>query len=183
MPSAAVVLGSGKTLTREKWEEIMATPTWIKTMLQARGVPFEELHHHEVYTAQEVAQQEHVSGHHVAKVVVVLADGRPVELILPASRKVLLDRVQQVLGARNLRLATEEEMEKVFAGSEAGAIPALRNWPGVDVLMDASMQVSGDILFQAGTHADAVRLRFEDWYRIVNPRVEQFSAPAEVAHR
>jgi Ala-tRNA(Pro) deacylase len=64
----------------------MATPMWIRKMLELRGIAFEEMHHPEAYTAQEVAQREHFSGHHVAKVVVVIADGRPVELILPASR-------------------------------------------------------------------------------------------------
>ncbi len=159
----------------------MATPTWIRTMLELRGIPFEELHHPKVYTAQEVAQREHFSGHRVAKVVVVLADGRPVELVLPASRHVDLDQVRTVLGARRVRLATEDEMERYFTDCVVGAIPALRHWKGVDVLMDPSLEVEGDILFQAGTHEDAVRLNFRDWNEIVNPRVATFTQPAALA--
>jgi Ala-tRNA(Pro) deacylase len=151
-------------------------------MLERRGIPFEELHHREAYTAQEVAQREHVSGHRVAKVVVVMADGRPVELILPASRHVDLDRVRSVLHAHEVRLATEAEMERDFTDCEVGAIPALRHWQDVDVLMDGSLNVEGPILFQAGTHADAVRLNFRDWYDMVNPQVATFSEPGEVAH-
>ncbi len=160
----------------------MATPLWIRKMLERRGIAFEELHHAEVYTAQEVAQREHVSGHRLAKVVVVMADGRPVELVLPASRHVNLDRVRTVLHAHDIRLASEAEMEKFFTGCEVGAIPALRHWKDVDVLMDRSLQVEGDILFQAGTHADAVRLNFRDWYEMVNPQVATFGEPAEAAH-
>jgi Ala-tRNA(Pro) deacylase len=156
----------------------MATPQWIKNMLAVRGIAYEELHHPEAFTAQEVAHEEHVSGHRVAKVVVVLADGRPVELVLPASRHVTLERVRELLGAREVRLATEAEMSQFFTDSEPGAIPALRHWEGVDVLMDASMDVGGDIVLQAGTHADAVRLRFGDWFKIVAPRVETFTTPA-----
>ena len=44
--------------------------------------------------------------------------------------------------------------------------------------MDASMKVDGNILFQAGTHCDAIHVAFEDWFRMVNPRVEHFSEPA-----
>ena len=62
-----------------------------------------------------------------------------------------------------------------------GAAPPLRHWPGVDVLMDRALEVEGDILFQAGTHADAVRLNFRDWYKLVRPQVASFSAPAEPA--
>jgi Ala-tRNA(Pro) deacylase len=158
----------------------MATPFWVKKMLELRGIPFEELHHPQVYTAQEVAQLEHVSGHRVAKVVVVMADGRPVELVLPASRHVLLDRVKAVLNAREVRLATEDEMGKYFTDCEVGAIPPLRHWQDVAVLMDHSLTVEGDILFQAGTHQDAVRLNFRDWYELVNPQVATFSQPGEL---
>jgi Ala-tRNA(Pro) deacylase len=155
----------------------MATPQWVKQMLEARGIAFEELHHSEVFTAQAVAEQEHVSGHRVAKVVVVMADDRPVELVLPASRRVVLERVRDLLDARHVRLATEEEMAGCFPDAEPGAIPALRHWPSVEVLMDSTMTVAGDIVLQAGTHADAVRLRFADWYRIVAPRAGVFSEP------
>jgi Ala-tRNA(Pro) deacylase len=151
-------------------------------MLELRGIRFEELHHPDAYTAQEVAQREHVSGHRVAKVVVVMADDRPVELILPASRHVNLDRLQTVIQAQTIRLATEPEMEKFFTDCEVGAIPALRHWKDVGVLMDRSLNVEGQILFQAGTHADAVRLNFRDWYEMVNPLVATFSEPGEVAH-
>src|SRR5262245_56106286 len=160
----------------------MATPMWIQKMLELRGIPFQELHHPEAFTAQQVAQREHVSGHRVAKVVVVLADGRPVELILPASRHIDLDRLRIVLHAQDVRLATEPEMEKFFTDCEVGAIPALRHWKDVEVLMDQSLKVEGDILFQAGTHADAIRLSFRDWYEMVNPQVATFSEPAEPAH-
>lgn len=160
----------------------MATPMWIRRMLEKRGIPFEELHHSEVYTAQEVAQREHFSGHRVAKVVVAIADGRPVELILPASRHVNLAAVSKVLDAREVRLASEKEMEKFFTDCEVGAVPALRHWKDVSVLMDRSLNVEGDILFQAGTHADAVRLNFWDWYELVSPQIATFSEPAEIAH-
>jgi Ala-tRNA(Pro) deacylase len=155
----------------------MATTAWIKDMLNQRGVAYEEQHHAEVFTSQEVAQCEHVSGHHVAKVVVVMADGRPVELILPASRRVVLNRVRELLGAREVRLASEAEMERVFGDCETGATPPLRHWKDVPVLMDFAMEVVGDIVFQAGTHQDTIRLKFRDWFSLVNPRVEAFSEP------
>src|SRR5438045_3909972 len=110
----------------------MATATWVREELDRHGIRYEELHHSDAYTAQDVARREHVSGHRVAKVVCVIADGRPVELVLPASRRVMLDRVGAVLGGRPARLATEEEMSRYFTDCERGAVPALRHWQGVD---------------------------------------------------
>jgi len=155
----------------------MATAAWIKSMLEKRGVDFEELRHHVVFTAQEVAQSEHVSGHCLAKVVVVITDGRPVELILPASRRVLLERVRTLVGADEVRLASEAEMDRIFTDCETGAIPPLRHWRDVAVLMDASLSNARELVFQAGTHEDAIRLRFQDWLSLVHPRVEFFTRP------
>jgi Ala-tRNA(Pro) deacylase len=157
----------------------MAIATWVRDELNQRCIPYEERHHPEAYTAQQVAQFEHVSGHRVAKVVCVMADDRPVEVVLPASRRVNLDLVRQVLDARAVRLASEAEMEQLFGDCELGAIPALRHWRGVDVLMDGHLATPGDILLMGGTHRDAVRMRFDDWFAMVQPRVEMLSEPAE----
>jgi Ala-tRNA(Pro) deacylase len=156
----------------------MATGTWIAQELRQRGIPFAELHHPDAFTAQGVAQHEHISGHLVAKVVVVIADGQPAELILPASRRVSLERVGQVLDARDVRLAREDEIEVQFPDCELGAMPAWRHWAGVEVLMDQMLETEGDIVLQAGTHRDAVRMKFADWFAVVQPRVARFSEPA-----
>ncbi len=97
----------------QREDSTMATATWIKSMLEKRGVAFEERHHRPAFTAQEVAQSEHVSGHQLAKVVVVMADGLPVELILPASRRVAMERVRNLLEADKVFLASEAEMEQI----------------------------------------------------------------------
>jgi Ala-tRNA(Pro) deacylase len=155
----------------------MAIATWIEDELKQRGIPYEELHHTDAYTAQEVAQREHVSGHRVAKTVFVMADDKLIEVVLPASRRVMLDWVKELLGVHQLRLASEDELREAFADCELGAIPALRHWQGVDVIADAHLQTDGDILILGGTHRDAVRMRFEDWFEMVQPRVELLSEP------
>jgi Ala-tRNA(Pro) deacylase len=156
----------------------MATLTWITDELRQRGIPFAELHHPDAYTAQGVAQHEHISGHLVAKVVVVIADGQPIELVVPASRRVSLERLREILGTRDVRLAREDEIEAQFPDCELGAMPAWRHWAGVEVLMDQMLETEGEIVLQAGTHRDAVRMKFSDWFSAVQPRVERFTEPA-----
>lgn len=156
----------------------MSTSTWIRDELEQHHLVFDEMHHREAYTAQAVAQQEHISGHHVAKVVIVMADGRPVLLVLPASRRVLLDWVKDILRAGEVRLASEAEMDRCFPDCDRGAMPPLRHWQDVEVMMDGTLQTAGTIVFQAGTHCDAVRMKFDDWFHLVNPRVEWFSVLA-----
>lgn len=159
----------------------MSARMWVTKMLQRHGVAYEERYHADAFTAQQVAEQEHFGGRRVAKVVVVIADGRFVELVLPATRQVSLERVREVLKAREVRLATEAEMEHHLSEAEVGAAPPLRHWPDVPIIMDKSMKVKGDILMQAGTHTGAVRVRFDDWFSLVHPRVESFSIASKKA--
>src|SRR5437763_13275198 len=155
----------------------MAIATWVRDELDQRGIAYEELHHPDAYTSQEVAQREHVSGHRVAKVVCIMADDRPVELVLPASRRVMLDWLRELLRAREIRLATEDELQRYFTDCELGAIPALRHWRGVEMIMDGHLRVDGDIFLLGGTHRDALRMPFDDWFTLVQPRVELLSDP------
>ena len=150
----------------------MATATWVRDELEEHGIAYEELHHPEAYTAQRVAQREHISGHRVAKVVCVIMSGRPVELVVPASRRVNLEQTRDLLRAGEMRLASEDELQRYFTGCETGAIPALRHWQGIEVVMDGHLRVDGDIFIVGGTHRDAVRMRFDDWFDLVQPRVE-----------
>lgn len=41
------------------------------------------------------------------------------------------------------------------------------------------MKVSGDILFQAGTHVDGIKVKFDDWFNWVKPEVASFSVGVE----
>jgi prolyl-tRNA editing enzyme YbaK/EbsC (Cys-tRNA(Pro) deacylase) len=82
-----------------------------------------------------------------------------------------------MVGTDDIRLASEAEMDRVFDDVETGAIPALRHWNDVEVIMDESLRRDGPIVLQAGTHEDTVSLDFRDWYRLVEPRVGSFSEP------
>jgi Ala-tRNA(Pro) deacylase len=157
----------------------MSASTWIKDELHRHHIPFEEVQHNAAYTAQELAQQEHTSGHKVAKLVVVIADGHPHGLILPASRKILLHRVREALGATYVRLASEGELRSFCSDCDVGATPPIPHWPNIKLLMDECMKVPGDILFQAGTHLDGIKVKFDDWFHWVKPDVASFSIGVE----
>ena len=119
------------------------------------------LQHREVFTSQETAQCMHFTGHRVAKTVIVIANSQPVVLVLPADRQVAMDRVLDLLGVESVRMATEREIREHFPDCEPGAVPPLPHWNGAQLLMDHSMKVEGNIIFQAGTHFDAVRLNYQ----------------------
>jgi Ala-tRNA(Pro) deacylase len=148
----------------------MQLPHWIEATLEEERVPYRVRHHRPRFTSQDVAAEEHVSGHRLAKVVVVKAGDELVAVVLPASRRLDLAAVSESLGGVACRLATEKEIAERFTDCEVGAVPPLQHWEGVKLLADLSlMQSRGPMLFQAGTHEDAIEMACDDWRRIAHP--------------
>lgn len=159
----------------------MSMPQWLRRILDYHGVPYRELHHLPVFSALHLAEAEHVSGHRVAKPVLFRAHGCPVMVVAPASARVDVARVQQVLGEPDLHLASEADVQNWFKGCAPGCVPPLRLRRDQRILMDRSLAHLGDVLFAAGTPEDAVLMRFRDWYRAVRPGVGRFVEASPVS--
>lgn len=154
-------------------------PKWLTNLLDQRHLHYTQLHHEDVSSAEELAEVEHFPADHVARVVAVLADNRLIEVVVPATRQVDLKKVRAWAHCEDIHLASDLETDHLFPDCERGAIPAMRHWTGCPVLMDRWMDVDGDILFEAGTHHDAIRMTCTDWIRLVNPVVGSFSVSNE----
>ena len=147
----------------------------LERHLRDSGVAF-ELHHHPLaFTAQAVAESEHVPGKLMAKVVMVYADGKLTMLALPAPARVDLARAAAGLGAKEVRLARENEFAAAFPDCDVGAMPPLGNLYGVPTYVDRSLTEDQSIVFQAGTHTDTIRLAYKDYERLVKPVVAEFA--------
>lgn len=138
------------------------------------GTPFETIRHHMAYTAQEEAAEVGVPGRMVAKVVMVVADGKLTMLVLPATLDVDLERARLVLHAQELHLAKEKEFAELFPDCDVGAMPPFGNLYDLAVYVDRALAQESQIVFDAGTHGEAIRLNYQDYARLVNPRVARF---------
>lgn len=141
----------------------------LEAYLREQQVPYQLQHHPVAYTAQEVAASEHVPGRLMAKVVMLVADGKTVMAVLPAPFQVDLDRAGGHLGAADVRLAREDEFAALFPGCEIGAMPPFGNLYGIPVYVDTALAEDETIVVQAGTHTDTISLRYADFQRVVRP--------------
>lgn len=156
-------------------EEAMSIPKRIRMYLDSMNVSYEWLQHSEAFTAQEVAHALHLSGKRLAKTVVVEADSRMIMVVLPASHRLVMSELRGVVEAREVKLLPEAELEKIFPGCDLGAIPPLGDLYGMDVWVDRTIADQKEIVFNAGTHMDAVRMEYHDFVDLVKPRVGRFS--------
>lgn len=143
----------------------------LKELLDQRGARYDSISHPLAYTAQEVAGSAHVSGNEMIKTLVVKLDGRMVLIALPASEKLDLHRLKEATGARRAELATEAEFASLFPGCEVGAMPPFGNLYGMDTYVTESLTRDHEIAFNAGTHTEVIRMSYEDFARLAEPKL------------
>jgi Ala-tRNA(Pro) deacylase len=153
----------------------------LEAYLRENQVPYLIQHHPTAFTAQAVAESEHISGKLLAKVVIVVADGAMVMLVLPAAHRVDVAHAAAVLDAREVRLAEESEFAATFADCEVGAMPPFGNLYGLPVYVDQTLTEDETIFFQAGTHTDTMSLKFVDFAWLAKPTVADFARHARAA--
>jgi Ala-tRNA(Pro) deacylase len=152
----------------------------LQRYLDDNRVRYEVLSHPPAYTAQEIAAAQHVKGRDFAKVVMAETPEGPLMVVLPATRRLDLLKLRAVLASKHPpRLAHEDEFAHLFAPCEPGAMPPFGNLFGVPVYVDQSLTAEEAIVFQAGTHADTVRMRYADFAELVKPIVGNFTLMRE----
>jgi Ala-tRNA(Pro) deacylase len=147
----------------------------LEAYLRENGVPFEIHHHPPAYTAQRVAEAEHISGKMMVKVVMAFADGKMVMLAVPAPKHVSLTKAAEAIGAKEVRLAHEDEFAAAFPDCDVGAMPPFGNLYGIPVYADVELAQDESIVFNAGTHEDTIHMKYADFERLVKPTQRRLS--------
>ncbi len=152
----------------------MPCRTRLKALLDEEKVPYEHLQHNPEFTSQEIAADTHTPGKQFAKIVVLRIGGKFVLIVLPAPHRIDLEMFKAYFQIPEAVLATEDEMKVLFPDAELGAEPPFGNLYGLPVYISPSLAQSDWITFNAGTHQDAIRMRYEDFVRLARPTKLQF---------
>jgi len=148
----------------------------LAKFLDDQRVRYVRISHSPAYTAQEIAASAHVPGRELAKTVIVKTDGRMNMIVLPASCQIDLEQLKRALGAHEVELASEDEFRGLFPECELGAMPPFGNLFGMSVIVSEELTEDDEIAFNAGSHTELVRMAYDDFARLVEPRVVDLTA-------
>jgi Ala-tRNA(Pro) deacylase len=145
----------------------------LADLLESKGVPYRSMAHTADMTSQMTAAHTHTPGREFAKTVIVKVDGEFGMAVLPAHLRVDLEKLRKWLNASEVRLASEEEMARLFPDCEIGAEPPFGNLYQLPVYV--SPLLSHDrITFHGGSHEEAVQIRYDDFAALAKPAVIDF---------
>ena len=149
----------------------MSIPQKIKNYLDKENIAYEALEHSLAYTATEIASSQHVPGRQIVKTVIVKADDQYVMCLLPSIHYLDLYKLQAILKSKSIELAEEQEIAKLFPDYEVGAEPPFGHLCNLAIYADKLLEFDEDIVFNAGTHNDMIKMKWEDYRRLAHPKI------------
>jgi len=147
----------------------------VMDFLARNQVPYQQIHHSVDFTSQETAAHTKTPGREFAKTVVLRIDNDFGLAVLPAPHRIDFEALRRWLNAQNVRLATEDEMESLFPDCEIGAEPPLGSLYELPVYVSPTLARDEEITFNAGSHEEAIRMKYDDFARLTRPSIIHFS--------
>lgn len=149
----------------------MAIATTVSNYLAEHDVDYDILSHSHTRSSGESAQAAHIPGARLAKSVILGDDLGYLMVIVPANRHIDLGELHRQLN-RNLGLATESELGRLFGDCEVGALPALGPAYGIETVVDDLIAEQPEIYFEAGDHEQLIHVSAESFGALLGERVE-----------
>ena len=131
--------------------------------LDRAGVSYERLAHHHVESASAEAAVLGLSLDEVAKTLVLKTPAGFIRTVIPASCRIDVRKVSDLLGEsrKRIELATEDELARRYPEFELGAVPP---FGGSDdgVIIDPQITHREWVVLEAGSHDESVRILTTD---------------------
>lgn len=150
----------------------------IKELLESRQIKYDCFEHEPVRTSEEASKiRPGYTLRQGAKALVIklyLRSGAEkfVMLVVPGDAKFDSKKVKKLFDARDLRFATEKEVEDVTGGVLMGGVPPFGSFFGLQTYMDLQVEQNERIIFNAGDRKFSIALLTSDYILTENPTLE-----------
>jgi len=149
-----------------KQEEAMTIATTLKSYLDDHHVKYDMVHHTHSATSLESAHSAQVPSHQLAKAVVLEDEKGYIVSVLPSTNRLDMEWVNETLG-RDLEMAHEYELTGLFQDCEPGAVPALGEPYGLDVVWDDQLKGASEIYIEAGDHENLIHMNGDSFRKLM----------------
>jgi len=152
----------------------------LEQFLKNREVWFEVIKHRPTFTAQTTARALHIAADEVAKTILLRADGHDVLAVVPAGASADLSAIKKLLKTDDVTLVYESDLLAKFPDCEEGCLPPFGSQYGMQTVLDESLSNEPEIVVEGNTHAEAIRIRYQDYVKLERPLVANIVQHLEV---
>ncbi|HVX92587.1 MAG TPA: YbaK/EbsC family protein [Candidatus Dojkabacteria bacterium] len=151
----------------------------ITDLLKKNSVWFETFEHEPVRTSEEASKiRTGYTIHQGAKAMIIRikisnTEKKFVMLVIPGDMRFDNDIVKELFNAKDIRFATEEEVDHLTNGVLPGGVPPFGNLFGLEVYVDPLLLENEKIVFNAGDRSFSIGMYSRDYQEIVKPNVKK----------
>jgi prolyl-tRNA editing enzyme YbaK/EbsC (Cys-tRNA(Pro) deacylase) len=147
----------------------------ICSWLDAQSIAYRQVHHGPTETSEASARERGVDLSIGGKALVLKLDTQFKLCVLSAARKLDSAALKKQFGAKKLRFADKEEL-LALTGLVPGAVPPFgKPFSDLDLLVDKSILQNEEIAFNAGSLTDSIIMSVQDYLKVADPVVLEFS--------
>ena len=156
----------------------MAMAHGISSFLQEHRIPFEVFWHKYADTSLRAAHEAGLSARQVVKAVILVCEGKPLMVLVPASKMIDMAAMEDYVGGPT-SLADPAQFEPLFADCEPGCIPVTGPAYGFITFLDEDLARAEDLYFSAGDKEEMIHVKGRLFRQAIGPvYIGEFSRPA-----
>lgn len=129
----------------------------LERYLDAKNVKYDVIAHPPTQSSLETVETCHIPGERLVKAVLLRDEVGYALAVLPASYHIRLSELRRQFGD-DVALASEREIVDLFEDCVRGAVPAVGECYGLDMVVDESIEEQPEVYFEGGDHATLVRM-------------------------
>ncbi len=155
--------------------------TDVTRVLDEAGAAYELLPHPHTERAADEAQALGLSPDEVGKTLVLAVPDGHVRAVIPASERIDLRKVREILGVgkKKVHLASEDDLARDYPEFDLGAVPPFGGTSRDVVLVDRRVAERDSVVLEAGSHDESIRVRTDDLVRVTEAQVVDICSEEE----
>jgi Ala-tRNA(Pro) deacylase len=155
--------------------------TDVTRVFDEAGASYELLPHPHTERAADEAAALGLSPDEVAKTLVLVVPEGRVRAVLPASERIDLRKVREILrvGKKRVHLASEDDLARDYPEFDLGAVPPFGGARRDPVLVDRRVAERDSVVLEAGSHDESIRVSTDDLVRVTEAQVVDICSEEE----
>lgn len=148
----------------------------IINLLNENKIEYREIRHEPVKTSEEAVKVRGCKPEEGAKALVFWADKNPVQIIIEGNKKIDKKEFKKQFGFDDLQMVSRDELLKI-SSVEPGAVPPFGNLfdTPLKIYCNETLLDNEFIEFNAGDHSISIRMKANDWYKLIKPSLGKFN--------